>query len=81
MRYGLSASSSLNLTMNPDFGQVEVDPSVLNLTAFETQFEEKRPFFIEGGSFFENRYEVFHSRRIGKTPGILIPEDLSLIHI
>ena len=79
MRYGLSASSSLNLTMNPDFGQVEVDPSVLNLTAFETQFEEKRPFFIEGGSFFENRYELFHSRRIGKTPGILIPEEAVII--
>ncbi|SVC67659.1 uncharacterized protein METZ01_LOCUS320513, partial [marine metagenome] len=75
MKYGLSAQSSLNMTINPDFGQVEADPSVLNLTAFETQFEEKRPFFIEGGSFFKNRYKLFHSRRIGQTPGILVPED------
>ena len=75
MKYGLSAQSSLNLTINPDFGQVEADPSVLNLTVFETQFEEKRPFFIEGGSFFKNRYKLFHSRRIGQTPGILVPED------
>ena len=75
MKYGLSAQSSLNLTINPDFGQVEADPSVLNLTAFETQFEEKRPFFIEGGSFFKNRYKLFHSRRIGQTPGILVPEE------
>ena len=75
IKYGLSAQSSLNLTINPDFGQVEADPSVLNLTVFETQFEEKRPFFIEGGSFFKNRYKLFHSRRIGQTPGILVPED------
>mgnify|MGYP000061803612 FL=1 len=75
MKYGLSAQSSLNLTINPDFGQVEADPSVLNLTAFETQFEEKRPFFIEGGSFFKNRYQLFHSRRIGQTPSTLTPEE------
>jgi len=75
MKYGLSAQSSLNLTINPDFGQVEADPSVLNLTAFETQFEEKRPFFIEGGSFFKNWYKLFHSRRIGQTPGMLVPEE------
>tara|TARA_B100000686_G_scaffold355357_1_gene473426 strand:- start:17636 stop:19918 length:2283 start_codon:yes stop_codon:yes gene_type:complete len=75
MKYGLNAKTSLNISINPDFGQVEADPSVLNLTAFETQFEEKRPFFIEGGSFFKNRYQLFHSRRIGQTPGILIPEE------
>ena len=75
MKYGLSAKSSLNLTINPDFGQVEADPSVLNLTAFETKFEEKRPFFIEGGSFFKNRYQLFHSRRIGQTPSTLTPEE------
>jgi len=79
LKYGMSAQSSLNLTINPDFGQVEADPSVLNLTAFETQFEEKRPFFIEGGSFFKNRYKLFHSRRIGQTPGMLVPEDAVII--
>ena len=79
MKYGLSAKSSLNVSINPDFGQVEADPSVLNLTAFETQFEEKRPFFIEGGSFFKNRYQLFHSRRIGQASSSLIPEESSLL--
>tara|TARA_Y100000590_G_scaffold229331_1_gene258664 strand:+ start:560 stop:1117 length:558 start_codon:yes stop_codon:yes gene_type:complete len=80
MRYGLSASSSLNLTINPDFGQVEADPSVLNLTAFETQFEEKRPFFVEGGSFFNNLYQLLHSRRIGHAPGVLVPEESVILN-
>jgi len=80
MRYGLSASSSLNLAINPDFGQVEADPSVLNLTAFETQFDEKRPFFIEGGSFFKNRYQLLHSRRIGQAPGVLVPEESVILN-
>ncbi len=79
MKYGLSAKSSLNMTINPDFGQVEADPSVLNLTAFETQYDERRPFFIEGGSFFKNRYKLFHSRRIGQTPGFLLPDDANII--
>ena len=39
--------------MNPDFGQVEVDPAVINLTAFETFFEERRPFFVEGARIFD----------------------------
>ncbi|MFQ6674368.1 MAG: DUF5916 domain-containing protein, partial [Fidelibacterota bacterium] len=69
LQYGLASNTTLNLTFNPDFGQVEADPSVLNLTAFETFFEEKRPFFVEGGSFFKNRIQLFHSRRIGKQPG------------
>ena len=79
VRYRLTSNSIMKMTFNPDFGQVEADPSVLNLTAFETQFEEKRPFFIEGGSFFKNRYKLFHSRRIGQTPGMLVPEDAVII--
>tara|TARA_Y100000588_G_scaffold389585_1_gene492648 strand:- start:58715 stop:61105 length:2391 start_codon:yes stop_codon:yes gene_type:complete len=79
MKYGLSAQSSLNMTVNPDFGQVEADPSVLNLTAFETQYDERRPFFIEGGSFFKNRYKLFHSRRIGQFPRFLLPDDATII--
>ena len=59
MKYGLTAQSSLNMTVNPDFGQVEADPSVLNLTAFETQYEERRPFFIEGGSFLKSDISYF----------------------
>ena len=69
--------------MNPDFGQVEVDPAVVNLTAFETFFDEKRPFFIEGSqafagygksgasvttSFFRPDPILFYSRRIGRAP-------------
>ena len=52
LKYGLSSSLTLNATINPDFGQVEVDPAVVNLTAFETRFEEKRPFFVEGAGIF-----------------------------
>ena len=48
LKYGLSSNLTLDATVNPDFGQVEVDPAVVNLSAFETFFEEKRPFFIEG---------------------------------
>ena len=79
LKYGFSARSALNLTFNPDFGQVEADPSVLNLTAFETQFQEKRKFFIEGNNFFKNIYELFYSRRIGKVPGLLTPDDGEII--
>ncbi|MBT8396707.1 MAG: carbohydrate binding family 9 domain-containing protein, partial [Gemmatimonadetes bacterium] len=52
LKYGLSSSLTLNATINPDFGQVEVDPAVVNLTAFETRFQEKRPFFVEGAGIF-----------------------------
>ena len=47
-KVGLSSNFTLDATVNPDFGQVEADPSVINLTAYETFFEEKRPFFLEG---------------------------------
>ncbi len=69
---------TLNFTVNPDFGQVEADPSEVNLTAFETYFQEKRPFFIEGNNIFNfplsagtnpyNRENLFYSRRIGRSP-------------
>ena len=47
-KIGISSNFTLDLTVNPDFGQVESDPSVMNLTAFETFYPEKRPFFLEG---------------------------------
>ncbi len=78
-KYGLASNTTLNLTVNPDFGQVEADPSVLNLTAFETFFEENRIFFVEGGSFFKNRIQLFYSRRIGKKPGYFAPEDGDIV--
>jgi len=70
MRYGLSTNLSLNATINPDFGQVEADPAVLNLSVFETFFEERRPFFVEGASIFRIKgCQPLYSRRIGKSPG------------
>ena len=77
-KYGVTSNLTLDATVNPDFGQVEADPSVLNLSAFETFFQEKRPFFIEGAnllSFGVNCNVVncqgeglFYSRRIGRAP-------------
>ncbi|HEX6135574.1 MAG TPA: DUF5916 domain-containing protein [Longimicrobiales bacterium] len=76
----LGSALTLDATINPDFGQVEVDPAVVNLSAFETFFEEKRPFFVEGSGLFGfgslNCYfcsnvsslSLFYSRRIGRTP-------------
>lgn len=82
LKIGIGNNLTIDATLNPDFGQVEVDPSVLNLSAFETFYQEKRPFFIEGASIFRfgtggptNRMNfgtmephLFYSRRIGKYP-------------
>lgn len=78
VRYGLPNGLTLTATVNPDFGQVEVDPAVVNLTAFETFFPEKRPFFLEGSDVFQfgqvhnnasyNAPSFFYSRRIGRSP-------------
>ena len=73
-KIGITNNFTLDLTVNPDFGQVEADPSQVNLTAFETFFEEKRPFFIEGNNIFDyslgmhGRNNLFYSRRIGRRP-------------
>ena len=68
-KYGISSGVTLDATINPDFGQVEADPEVLNLSVFETFYPEKRPFFIEGAHLFSTPFRLFHSRRIGKRPG------------
>jgi hypothetical protein len=78
VKYGLTSDLTLDLTVNPDFGQVEVDPAEVNLTAFETFFPERRSFFVEGADLFAfgrsrafNNFGVptiFHSRRIGRQP-------------
>ena len=52
VKYLVTNNLTLQATVNPDFGQVEVDPAVVNLSAFETFFPEKRPFFVEGGGVF-----------------------------
>ncbi len=71
LKYGLTSDFTLDLAVNPDFGQVEADPAVVNLTAFESYFPEKRPFFVEGAALF-NRWvpggQLFYSRRIGRPP-------------
>ncbi|MFC2090260.1 DUF5916 domain-containing protein [Bacteroidota bacterium] len=70
-KVGISSDYTLDLTVNPDFGQVEADPSVLNLTSFETFYEEKRPFFLEGNDVFDFEMDgdlLYYSRRIGSAP-------------
>ena len=72
-KIGLTSDITLDLTVNPDFGQVEADPSQVNLTAFELYFREQRPFFIEGNNTlnfplgFDNN-NLFYSRRVGRPP-------------
>ena len=73
LRYGLGAAFTLDATINPDFGQVEADPAVINLSAFESFFEERRPFFVEDARVFDfglsgGRNSLFYSRRIGRSP-------------
>jgi hypothetical protein len=77
-KLGLTNNLTLDFTINPDFGQVEADPSQVNLTSFETFFEEKRPFFIEGKNILSfplmfgdgdlASENLFYSRRIGRRP-------------
>ncbi len=65
-KYGVTSNLTLNATIQPDFGQVEADPATLNLSPFETYFQEKRPFFVEGARFFQHPdFNLFYSRRIG----------------
>ncbi len=81
-KFGITNNMTLDLTVNPDFGQVEADPSQVNLTAYETFFEEKRPFFIEGNSITSFRTGIgdgdigydnlFYSRRIGRSPHVWV---------
>lgn len=67
VKVGLGQSLTLDATINPDFGQVEADPAVVNLTAFEIGFDERRPFFLEGSNLIGGR-NTFYSRRIGAAP-------------
>jgi hypothetical protein len=69
MKVGLGSNLTLEATVNPDFGQVEADPAEVNLSAFETFFDERRPFFMEGANLLTgNVEEYFYSRRIGAQP-------------
>ncbi len=87
-KVGLGSNLTIDGTLNPDFGQVEVDPAVVNLSAFETFYQEKRPFFIEGENIFRYGYgginnnwgfnfgvpNLFYSRRIGRAPQGELPD-------
>ncbi len=78
VKYGITSNLTLDATVNPDFGQVEADPALVNLTAFETFYQEKRPFFIEGNSLLSfgincnnincGNEGLYYSRRIGRAP-------------
>jgi len=69
VKMGLGPNLTLETAINPDFGQVEADPAEVNLTAFETRFPEKRPFFLEGAQLFNIGHPNFYySRRIGTRP-------------
>jgi len=89
LKYGVTSNVTLDATINPDFGQVELDPAVLNLSAFETFFPERRPFFLEGagiyrfqlgcttGGFGSGCNELFYSRRIGRVPSLYLDDPLT----
>lgn len=68
VKYGLRGNLTLDLAINPDFGQAEVDPAVLNLGPFEVFFPERRQFFLESKEIFETRFQLFYSRRVGNNP-------------
>jgi len=84
LKTALSNNLTMNATVNPDFGQVEVDPAVVNLSAYETFYEERRPFFVEDANIFRFGVEglnsnwnfnwndpmLFYSRRVGRAPQI-----------
>jgi hypothetical protein len=87
-KLGLGSNLTLDATVNPDFGQVEVDPAVVNLSDVETFYPEKRPFFIEGSNIFAfgsggannnwgfnfSRPDLFYTRRIGRAPSGTVPD-------
>jgi hypothetical protein len=76
--YRVTSDFAVNASLNPDFGQVEADPAVVNLSVYETFYEEKRPFFVEGGEIFNfgrntSGGQLFYTRRIGRTPQLAAP--------
>jgi hypothetical protein len=89
LKMGLGTNLTLNATINPDFGQVEIDPAVINLSDVETYYSEKRPFFVQGSSIFDfgnggaRNYwgfnwsgpNLFYSRRIGRNPQGSVPDN------
>jgi hypothetical protein len=95
IKVGLGSNLTLDATVNPDFGQVEVDPAVVNLSDVETFFDERRPFFIEGANIFNyglggaNDFwgfnwagpDFLYSRRIGRAPQGELPDDVDYSNV
>src|SRR5258707_10988423 len=82
IKYGITSNITVDATVNPDFGQVDADPSVVNLTSFETFYQERRPFFVEGTGTFNFSVNcnivncsgegLFYSRRVGHDPSRIL---------
>ena len=95
LKLGIGSNLTLNATVYPDFGQVEIDPAVVNLSDVETIFEEKRPFFVEGSTIFNFGFggannnwsfnfpnpDFFYTRRIGRTPQGSTPDDADFVDV
>jgi len=95
LRMPIGRKLTLNATVNPDFGQVEVDPAVVNLSDVETFFPERRPFFVQGSSIFETGQQgasdywgfqfsqptFFYTRRIGRAPAGRVPDDAAFADV
>lgn len=95
IKIGIGNNLTLDATVNPDFGQVEVDPAVVNLSDIETFYSEKRPFFIEGSSIFNfgrggarsfyglnwSGPDFFYSRRIGRAPHGSLPDNYDFVDL
>ncbi len=81
LKFGITSNITLDATINPDFGQVESDPAILNLTVFETILQEQRPFFVEGFQIFDYRFgfrdALLYTRRIGSKAPIIGATKLS----
>ncbi|MEM8489008.1 MAG: DUF5916 domain-containing protein, partial [Bacteroidota bacterium] len=81
LKFGITSNITLDATINPDFGQVEADPAVLNLTVFETILQERRPFFVEGFQIFDYRFGfrdgLLYTRRIGAQAPVIGATKLS----
>lgn len=77
LKYGINESFTLDVSLLPDFSQVQSDNKIKNLTAFETVYEEQRPFFKEAVDLFM-KGDIFYSRRIGKTPALFYSVEDSL---
>jgi Domain of unknown function (DUF5916)/Carbohydrate family 9 binding domain-like len=84
LKYRIASNLTLDASFNPDFGQVEADPATINLTAFETRFDERRPFFVAGSDVFgfgSGDAQLFYTRRIGAAPPGRLPSDQVYAHM